>query len=477
MTDEQHEFDDIKNLSLDETRAAAQQLLDTVEGDLTGEAAQRFQALCRHAEELRSEQRRRGLQAAEALRRVQAGELRVVPGAPTGDDVDDAPPRNTMRDTALRTLDGCVRDGLMTAGAAETAETLCRSGPPQSASWAQRWLAATGSRDYLNAFVKRVSNPVAGHTVWTTAEAAAWREAAAVAAEQRAMGLVDTAGGFLVPAALDPAILLSSGGSTNPIRQVARVVQTTAEIWRGVTSEGAQANWYHEAEEVSDDSPTLAQPAVPAYRGSAWVPFSVEIEGDAAGFVAEVGRILADSIEQLQAAAFVNGTGVGEPTGFVSALTGTNDYVVAGAGTEAVVAADVYALQSALPPRFQANGAFAANLSTINTLRQAETANGALKFPGLHDSPPMLAGKNILEVSHMDTVDPAVTATNHPLVLGDWKQFLIVDRVGAMVELVPHLFGPNRRPTGQRGFFAWFRTGSDVLVPNAFRILRAQTTA
>ncbi len=290
---------------------------------------------------------------------------------------------------------------------------MCRTGPPQSTSWAQRWLAATGSRDYLGAFVKRVSNPVAGHTVWTDREAAAWREAAAVAAEQRAMGLVDTQGGFLIPAALDPAILLSGDGSTNPIRQVARVVQTTSEIWRGVTSEGAEARWYSEAQEVSDDSPALAQPAVPNYRGSCWIPFSIELEGDAASFVGEIGKILADSVEQLQAAAFVNGSGNGEPTGFVSALTGTSDQVVVGAGSEAIVAADVYALQSALPPRFQASAAFAANLSTINTLRQAETSNGALKFPSLHDSPPMLAGKSVLEVSLMDTVDSAVTATNH----------------------------------------------------------------
>ncbi|CLA00682.1 phiRv2 prophage protein [Mycobacterium tuberculosis] len=598
------EFDDIKNLSLPETRDAAKQLLDSVAGDLTGEAAQRFQALTRHAEELRAEQRRRGREAEEALRRCRAGELRVVPGAPTGgDDGDappgnslrdtafrtldvcvrdglmssraaeaaetlcrtgppqstswaqrwlaatgsrdylgafvkrvsnpvaghtvwtdreaaawreaaavaaeqragreaeealrryragelrvvpgaptggddgDAPPGNSLRDTAFRTLDSCVRDGLMSSRAAETAETLCRTGPPQSTSWAQRWLAATGNRDYLGAFVKRVSNPVAGHTTWTDREAAAWREAAAVAAEQRAMGLVDTAGGFLIPAALDPAILLSGDGSTNPIRQVARVVQTTSEVWRGVTSEGAEAHWYSEAQEVSDDSPTLAQPAVPSYRGSCWIPFSLEIEGDAAGFVAEVGRVLADSVEQLQAAAFVSGSGNGEPTGFVSALTGTADYTVTGAGTEAVVAADVYALQSALPPRFQSNSAFAANLSTINVLRQAETANGALKFPSLHASPPMLAGKHIWEVSNMDTVDAAVTATNYPLVLGDWKQFIITDRVGSTVELVPHVFGGNRRPTGQRGFFCWFRVGSDVLVDNAFRVLKVQTTA
>ncbi|CFC62154.1 phiRv2 prophage protein [Mycobacterium tuberculosis] len=201
MTNEQHFADDgdIKQLSLDETRSAAKQLLDSVEGDLTGDVAQRFQALTRHAEELRAEQRRRGREAEEALRRCRAGELRVVPGAPTGGDDGDAPPGNSLRDTAFRTLDSCVRDGLMSSRAAETAETLCRTGPPQSTSWAQRWLAATGNRDYLGAFVKRVSNPVAGHTVWTDREAAAWREAAAVAAEQRAMGLVDTQGGFLIP--------------------------------------------------------------------------------------------------------------------------------------------------------------------------------------------------------------------------------------------------------------------------------------
>lgn len=47
MTNEQHFADDgdIKQLSLDETRSAAKQLLDSVEGDLTGDVAQRFQAL------------------------------------------------------------------------------------------------------------------------------------------------------------------------------------------------------------------------------------------------------------------------------------------------------------------------------------------------------------------------------------------------------------------------------------------------
>lgn len=77
----------------------------------------------------------------------------------------------------------------------------------------------------------------------------------------------------------------------------------------------------------------------------------------------------------------------------------------------------------------------------------------------------------------MATVDASVTATNYPVVHGDWSQFVITDRVGSVIELVPHVVGPSRRPTGQRGFFCWFRTGSDVLAPNAFRVLRVDTTA
>jgi predicted phage gp36 major capsid-like protein len=36
---------------------------------------------------------------------------------------------------------------------------------------------------------------------------------------------------------------------------------------------------------------------------------------------------------------------------------------------------------------------------------------------------------------------------------------------------VPHLFGANRRPTGQRGLYAFWRNNSKVLVDNAFRVL------
>ncbi|VBA60496.1 phage major capsid protein [Mycobacterium attenuatum] len=475
----------IENMTIEQTRAAAQQLLDSTDGDLTGPAAERFQALTRHAEQLRERDRQHANDLTALVRGLQSGELRTEGGANgmhtlNGEQRspydEDRPAPDRQRDRAMRVLERAVRGGTMQARGAETVERLVTTGAPQSRSWASRWAAAAGDQNYLRAFAKKVANPEMGQTLWTAEEAEAWRAAAQVQAE-RAMGAVDVTGGFLIPAQLDPAILLSSSGSVNPLRQMARVVQTIGDVWHGVSSEGVTAEWLDEAAEVADASPTLSQPAVPCYKGAAWVPFSIEIEGDGAGFVTEVSRLLLDSVEQLTAAAYVGGSGTGQPTGFIPALTEVATYAVSGVGSETVVAADAYALQSALPARFQPNSAFAANLTTINVLRQAETAAGALKFPALQDNPPMLCGRRMWEVSNMDTVNAAVTATSYPLVLGDWSQFLITDRVGSTVELVPHVFGAGRRPTGQRGFFAWFRTGSDVLVDNAFRVLKVQTTA
>jgi predicted phage gp36 major capsid-like protein len=65
---------------------------------------------------------------------------------------------------------------------------------------------------------------------------------------------------------------LSSAGAINPIRQVARVIQITTREWKGVSSEGITASDDAEAAEVSDDSPTLAQPTITTAMGRAFVP-------------------------------------------------------------------------------------------------------------------------------------------------------------------------------------------------------------
>jgi len=53
----------------------------------------------------------------------------------------------------------------------------------------------------------------------------------------------------------------------------------------------------------------------------------------------------------------------------------------------------------------------------------------------------------------MDGTLNAATA-DYALISGDFQQYVILDRVGATIEFIPHLFGATgRRPTGQPGFY------------------------
>ena len=59
------------------------------------------------------------------------------------------------------------------------------------------------------------------------------------------------------------------------------------------------------------------------------------------------------------------------------------------------------------------------------------------------------------------------------LLIGDFIQFLIIDGVGMTVEPVPFMFHTsNNLPSGERGIFCRWRTGSTVTAPLAFKVLK-----
>lgn len=448
---------------VDDLRSQAQALLErTGSGDLVGRDAERFDELTAGIEQ-RKQQIERLERAHElALSQIRSGgeglaseggsvgmhRIGEEPGTVHHSSYDaDRPPANRERDAALRTVERSQKEGLLTAGGAEVVEHLVGSGPAPARSWAARWVTETGSAHYRNAFAKMVTDPQRGHLQWTAQEGDAWRRVTALQAEQRAMSLTDVAGGFLVPYELDSTILLTSDGSNNPLIKISRVIQTVSDVWHGVTSQGVVAEWLPESSEAADASPTLTQPAIPSYKASVFVPFSVELQGDATTLMQELARLLQDGADQLLAEAFTTGSGVGRPTGIISALADSSS-VVTSDGSEALAASDIYKLQNALPPRFQARASWNANLAILNTIRQFETTNGALKFPELSMNPPMLLGRSVYENSNMDgTINAAATETNHVLVYGDFSQFAVTLRTGSSLELVQHLMGANQRPT------------------------------
>jgi HK97 family phage major capsid protein len=85
-------------------------------------------------------------------------------------------------------------------------------------------------------------------------------------------------------------------------------------------------------------------------------------------------------------------------------------------------------------------------------------------------------GDQLLDRPRVEWSDMATATTTGTklLLYGDFRQFRIADRIGMTVELISNLVGANHRPTGQRGLFAWWRTGSSVLIQNAFRYLEAK---
>jgi HK97 family phage major capsid protein len=299
--------------------------------------------------------------------------------------------------------------------------------------------------------------------------------------EVRAMSLTDTAGGFLVPFQLDPTIIVTSAGSRNDIRSAARQVVATGDVWNGVTSVNVSWSWDAEAAEVSDDSTVFGQPSIPNYKAAGFVPISIEALEDEANVTQEVGRLLAGGKADLEAVAFITGTGSAQPTGIVTALTATAAEINA-ATDDAFAIADVYTLQGALPARYRANASWLANNLIYQKVRQFDTGGGGGFWTNLlGDRPPQLMGRNALEAEAMDgTFGGAGASNSYVLIFGDFSNYVITDRVGMSVEFIPHLFHTaNNRPSGQRGWYAYYRTGADVPTgaEGAFRMLDVVSTA
>jgi HK97 family phage major capsid protein/HK97 family phage prohead protease len=308
--------------------------------------------------------------------------------------------------------------------------------------------------------------------------------------EQRALGQGGSTGGYAIVYELDPTIIPTSNYSVNPYRAIARNIQISGtNEWRAATAAATTFAFSAEATEASDNAPTLAQPDIFVEKAQAFIPYSVEIGQDWGDLQAEMGRLLSDAKDDVEATKFTLGAGHAsqEPKGIITAATSTTA-PTGGVGTFAI--ADLYKLLEALPPRFRPRASWLGSLFTFDKVRQFDTAGGSgvwidgfgqgnarglgpaaggMSVGGTNvNVGPRILGREAYECS---AIDAALTTGKKPLVVGDFSYFVIVDRVGMQVETLPLVVGTNHRPTGQRGLYAWYRTSSDVLSASAFQVL------
>jgi HK97 family phage major capsid protein len=296
----------------------------------------------------------------------------------------------------------------------------------------------------------------------------------AVEEARTALALADANGGYAVPALLDPSVIFTGSGTANPMRQVARIVTGIDDTWRGVTSAGITASWDSEAIEVSDDGPTLGQATVVSHKGAAFVPFSVEIEGDWTGLAAEMSTLFAEAKDVLETAGFATGSGTADnPYGILTDLFAASGTVGVLPTTDGQFGAvDVRNVFGQLGPRYRTNASFMSSIDAMNEVRGFDTSGG-LSNQTVDLTQPynfQVLGRPYYENSGFPDFTGTTGAANI-LVVGDFRNYVIFDRVGSRVEFVPHMLGSNRLPNGRRGLYFWWRVGGKTVNTNAFRLL------
>lgn len=309
---------------------------------------------------------------------------------------------------------------------------------------------------------------------FTPEERAAWEDAQT---EARAMGLTDSAGGYIIPTFLDPSVILTQSVTQNPFRQISRVVSITGDNWNGVTSGGITLSFGTEFSVASDVTPTFAQPSITPYKAHGVVPISIEGYEDIQGAGTEVAREFMQAKDNLEASVFATGTGSNQPTGIVTALAGTTRQTNM-ATNSAFVVADLFKAQEHLAEPWRSRASWVMNLAYENRVRAFGSSDnyysqtvrlGDANVPGILGRPTYQSGAMTSALS---------TTTNNAIVFGDFSEYLIVDRVGTVVEFIPHLFDPTTgRPNGSRGWYVHFRVGADSVNDSAFTLLMNPNTA
>ena len=326
-----------------------------------------------------------------------------------------------------------------------------------------RYALVHGSDAYRSAFRSWFNASSRGLSpVLTPAEADAVRTS---------MSLTSANGGYALPTLLDPTLIHTGAATKNPLRRISRVEQGTQDKWNGVTVGGVTTAWKAEGSAFTDGTPTTGAVQVDAAMLTAYVTGSYEIFGDS-NLLAQLPGLIGEAIDYAEGTAFVSGSGSDAPKGIVTAISATVASTVTATtrGTfDATSAADTLKLFNALPVRYEDSSTWLMNKATYLSIAQQVIGTAGTHVIDMANRD-MILDLPVVRASDMPS---ATTSGNILAVLGDFKQFVIYDRLGVNVEFIQNVVDGSGIPTGQRGLVAYKRVGSNTSDINAFRFLKA----
>lgn len=275
------------------------------------------------------------------------------------------------------------------------------------------------------------------------------------AIEAKAMSVgTGTDGGYTVTPELDAEIgrRLSV---VSPIRALATVRQvSTAVLKKPFATTGMATGWAGEtAARPQTSSAQLAELAFPVMELYAMPAATQALLDDSA---VDIEAWISSEIEivfaEQEGAAFVNGDGVTQPSGFLTAPKaadaswswGKLGYVATGvsggfasSGPSDVLIDTVYALKAG----YRQNATVVMNRKTQNQIRRFKDANGNYLWlpPTGPGQPASLMGYPVVEAEDM----PNIAADSYAIAIGDFRAgYLVVDRLGVRVLRDPYSAKP-----------------------------------
>ena len=286
-------------------------------------------------------------------------------------------------------------------------------------------------------------------------------------------------GGYAVPREID-ATISARLKNISPIRSIAQVVQTgTAGYRKLVTTGGTASGWVSEVTGRTETStPSFAEIAPPSGELYANPAASQSMLDDAAF---DLETWLADEIAmefaRAEGAAFVGGTGVNQPKGFLTApITDETDAVRTFGTLQFIESGDslgfdinpelkLIDLVHSLKAGHRQGASWVMNSATLSEVRKLKAADGSFLWqPGLMEGQPnRLLGYPVVEAEDM----PDIAADALPIAFGNFRAgYLIAERSATTILRDPFTNKPFVH------FYATKRIGGQVLDSDAIKLMK-----
>jgi len=293
---------------------------------------------------------------------------------------------------------------------------------------------------------------------------------------------VGTDGGFTVPEQID-AVIQGTIKEVSPLRQICNVVTVgTSDYKKLVNQHGTASGWVGEtAARPETTSPNFAEIVPP--MGEVYAnPGSTQIMLDDSSVDVEawLGAEIALEFAKAEGAAFISGSGVNRPRGFLATGTpvatadatrafGQLQFIASGQAAALPTSADVYInMVSALKAGHRQNSNWITSKIVLGEIRKFKDTTGRYLWePSLQAGrPDTLLGYPVVEAEDM----PAVAANAFPLAFGNFRAgYTIVDRLtGTTILRDPFTNKPYVM------FYATKRVGGAVVDSEAIKLLRIQ---